>query len=311
MQSWGRVGKVMMMAKRLTTKVRFMQRWWRECRAWLLTTKHKLSKRFKAMEVAQITMEFKRRSTTQLLSLQERVELACMSEEQRLEFLTHELRYRRYMILPRLVYYKQELVEYHKEVEEWRNEKMACQAMGVPNLMPIPIRPPYPSYLPYQDSDLMEMTQRTRRNPKNFHRIATRDMGPGQVAFAPQRKSDQGQAGEGRRASKVITAKTVDEAFNSFPMSFAEDPETPYVEPTRGQPYRVAFPSSACVYQQLKGQLTTPRGISTSASSQVITAGQPPAAIQRPNTAPAVQPAQQMIGDRKERSTTFLTATDT
>jgi len=203
-----------MSLKRFYQKMRRIQDWWRIqqvkihrskdklCRTWI-----KLEKRVLHQEISSQPEEKgyvpKTRRGSQVashgagvLSIDEKVSLALMENEVRRNFVTLELRARRYLHLPKMYVWDDEMKKYWGEVATWRETKHAAalihnkeEALRIAGMMPWP--PACPSYYPHDEKEVMDMVTRARKDPADVTLIPTK----GNMQKLHQQK--RGRADEG------------------------------------------------------------------------------------------------------------------
>lgn len=220
MDHWKKGGRFIMSLKRFYQKMRRIQDWWRIqqvkihrskdklCRTWI-----KLEKRVLHQEISSQPEEkgyvpkTRRGSQGQnlgpmvktnagVLSIEEKVSLALMENEVRRNFVTLELRARRYLHLPKMYVWEDEMKKYWGEVAMWRETKNAAalihnkeEALRIAGMMPWP--PACPSYYPHDEKEVMDMVTRARKDPADVTLIPTK----GNMQKLHQQK--RGRADEG------------------------------------------------------------------------------------------------------------------
>lgn len=238
LQRWKQNGNLLMCMKQFFRKVTRIQSWWRRKSHWLNTIKNRVAKKWKEIERAILSVKLKKTSSVDnlMLTLGERVELGLLPDQVRNRFITHEMRFRRYMALPKIEQWAEEMSVYLQEVEDWRNEKTAARILGHKSDTLMPMPPPYVSYYP-NDEEIREFCRRAKHNPKGWHPIPT---AKGRRELLDQESDQKDKEGVGMLGH------------------FQEDNGL-YLESTRGQDYRTEMPSSICIYCDHRGQLSTPR----------------------------------------------------
>merc|ERR1712232_543906 len=129
---------------------------------------------------------------TNALSIEDRVALRVCPEARRLDFITNELRTRRYNNLPATDLYRAALVSWNRAMEERRELKKAGLSEGMP-LFP-PVRP---SYLP-NDTDIIDMYTRAKKHPDGGGWI--------EIDLSKSREKAQNASMKARRASEARRA---------------------------------------------------------------------------------------------------------
>jgi len=169
-------GAIWMIFQRYGRRIRFQQHWWRTCRRRLRMLREQLSARWLKLEGKLLTKETQeeaqKRKKERALSVEAIVECKRVSAQDREEFLRHELRYRRYMLLPAIRFWEEECVRWSQVVEQHREHHHALEAVGAGE-QEVPLflfPPPRPSHLP-DDDDLVDMMVRARRDPKSWMEI--------------------------------------------------------------------------------------------------------------------------------------------
>lgn len=186
-----------MSLKRFYQKMRKLQDWWRSVLNKLNRMKDRLCKRWIQLERKLLHHELSRQpsdptspglsrkaSTTNVsspvkLSIEERVQLALLDEKVRRAFATLELRARRYMHLPKVHVWLEDMKEYWLKVKQWRETKHAAaaivgteEALKIAGVMPWP--PTCPSYFPGSDQEILDMVKRARKNLEDVTLIPTK-----------------------------------------------------------------------------------------------------------------------------------------
>lgn len=88
-----------------------------------------VARKFKEFEVQVVRSECKRRSSVEMLSLAERIEMHCMLDSKRLRFVDGELRYLRYIHLQPVAQWMEDFKQYKHEVSDWRHQRHANKAL--------------------------------------------------------------------------------------------------------------------------------------------------------------------------------------
>lgn len=195
-------------------RVRKLQGWWRRCMQRVHEARDKVSRRWERLERAELTRELSRvdnpkfgqRLSTAKLTLEEKIQVEVIEEPVRLRFIEHELRARRYLLLPCMQVWEQDLNRWRHEWEEWSDLRSVCKNLDHCRHLEQPLRwpPTRPSYMPPShqseeargvpcpewchgrkgDREILDMWRRCRENPRqNFWhdlstRIRKRDGGP-------------------------------------------------------------------------------------------------------------------------------------
>mmetsp|Transcript_11997 Transcript_11997/g.21003 ORF Transcript_11997/g.21003 Transcript_11997/m.21003 type:complete len:688 (-) Transcript_11997:27-2090(-) len=137
LSAWATQGRLHLALKAYAYRVRQVQRFWRRCSKWLKESREKISNRWLKLERDLLRKEIKDKQLTERpgdrhyhLPLEERIELFLVSESDRLTFLEHELRARRYKHLPKIEYWEQEVELWNRDLHEWEEMRAAARAMG-------------------------------------------------------------------------------------------------------------------------------------------------------------------------------------
>lgn len=182
LQTW-QPGAAFMLFQRLARRVRFLQLWWRIWRRKLRSLREQVSMRWLQLEEVMLREEIAEEELLTRkpnpLSREALLECKRVPEPDRLKFLRHELRFRRYQLLPAIRLWETEVERRNAELQRHQEQSEAMKAIGAEH-DGVPIflfPPPEPSQLP-DDKDLGEMIRRARRKPENWSKIPT-DRGGG------------------------------------------------------------------------------------------------------------------------------------
>lgn len=196
LKAWKVSGRTFVHVKQFARRVVKMQRWWRRTRVQLREVRERVAKRWERLERQQLSLELNkaaplpglnapRRSAAVDASrgrLEDRIKAALVPDEARLRFLEHELRVRRFNLLPEIACWEEDAAQWKKEWAEWTSERAAEAALGLnvgggsPRPMPLMRWPPSrPSYLPKArgveeekgDEEILDMWRRCRAS-ENF-----------------------------------------------------------------------------------------------------------------------------------------------
>eukprot|EP00928_Gymnodinium_smaydae_P089780 TRINITY_DN73692_c0_g1_i1.p1 TRINITY_DN73692_c0_g1~~TRINITY_DN73692_c0_g1_i1.p1 ORF type:complete len:649 (-),score=158.03 TRINITY_DN73692_c0_g1_i1:25-1971(-) len=176
LSEWSTVGKAVLRLRAIPMIMLRVQRWWRNMRRRLQETREKVSKQWVRVEtednVRRIRDEDSKAPVNKALQLpmSQRIELRMVKEAHRLDFITHELRARRYMLLPALMHHEREMAAWNAKILERRATRRALVVMhGEVSTGPSEhevffLPPTSPSHLP-SDQELLQMIHRARKNP--------------------------------------------------------------------------------------------------------------------------------------------------
>lgn len=166
-------GAIWMVIQRLGWRFRLLQHWSRCWRRKLRTIREEVSARWRQLEynvLLEETVEEERvAKKARPLSLEKIIDTKRVSAKDRMEFLRHELRYRRYKMLPAIRFWESESQRWHDALEHHREHQQALKTVGaLEEATPLFLfPPPRPSHLP-NDDELIEMMVRARRNPESW-----------------------------------------------------------------------------------------------------------------------------------------------
>lgn len=139
MRSWQVAGRVIFALKNVAFQARKLQRFWRACSVRLHDQRDKISQRWERLERQELTQEFSkwerppaagRRGSTASLSMEDKISLEMVPKAERTTFLEHELRARRYFLLPAIANWEKECQQRHENYSRRLESKRAYQAMG-------------------------------------------------------------------------------------------------------------------------------------------------------------------------------------
>jgi len=168
LQAWRVAGRTFVTLKQFARRVVKMQQWWRRARARLREARDRISKRWERLEREQVGRELNKAAplpatspagrrnrppSDQRAPLEERVKAAMTPEEVRNRFLEHELRARRYALLPAILCWEEDVAQWRTNWLRWMEEREAHCALGLEGTvvvpMPVTTWPPVrPSHLP-------------------------------------------------------------------------------------------------------------------------------------------------------------------
>lgn len=232
LQAWHAFGHVAVRLKFIQKSVKSIQHWWKSCQKRLHASFKKVDTLWQKVEQADL-MEQMRKEYESLGKpfkkmdpsvYESRLHLRMLSEDVRLTFVVHELRSRRFRILPRLN-------AYDKECRKWKHEMLEAQeALRLLNLQRASSSgegadlegdehrakimlfrwPPArgPSYLPGPE-EVMDMITRARADPTDWLPLpkvagSSRDSKSG-----GSKKGSKSRSGSKRRASVDVSASAV------------------------------------------------------------------------------------------------------
>lgn len=111
----------------------------------------------------------------QAIPMEERIQLQLIPEETRMTFIEHELRARRFAMLPEIILWEQDFKSWTREVAAFQEHERALNVMGVGGATHAFFRfpPARPTYLPPEfgpekakgNEELFDMIRRCRANP--------------------------------------------------------------------------------------------------------------------------------------------------
>jgi len=168
LKEWRVAGRTFVALKQFAQRVVKMQQWWRRARARLREARDRISKRWERLEREQVGRELNKAAplpatspagrrnrppSDQRAPLEERVKAAMTPEEVRNRFLEHELRARRYALLPAILCWEEDVAQWRTNWLRWMEEREAHCALGLEGTvvvpMPVTTWPPVrPSHLP-------------------------------------------------------------------------------------------------------------------------------------------------------------------
>lgn len=192
MMDWRLFGRLLQRIQGLRKNIRRIQQWWRHCTVRLLEVCRQVSQQWIQIERALVHREINGTRTTSgseakakptavnageapklaiglsspdasnTSTLEDQmVEQRLMSEADRMRFLQHELRARRYELLPRLQLWEQEIARWRSDMVAWRAKNAALGLVkaerplfGWPSLKP--------SQLPAEE-DLVKIVKKARK----------------------------------------------------------------------------------------------------------------------------------------------------
>lgn len=161
--SWKVFGRCLLALRGLAAKVRKLQTWWRATARRLHEIRDKIFRRWERLERTELTLELGKFEPQKIpikrlvapqprLALEDRVQLDMLPEAARVRFIEHELRARRYFVLPRIELWEKDQRRWHEELAKYMETKRVYEVLGIgdsvsPELT-FSFPPMRPSYLP-------------------------------------------------------------------------------------------------------------------------------------------------------------------
>lgn len=143
MFQWQVAGVLLHKMKSVVLKARILQCWWRHCSERLKMLRDAVSQRWERLERASLALEFSRSDKPQIrrqntrvrvcgphLSLDDKISLHRIPEDQRLRFIENELRARRFFLLPQIEAWHMEWAAWSLDYERCKLEKEAFNTLG-------------------------------------------------------------------------------------------------------------------------------------------------------------------------------------
>lgn len=132
---WKVAGNVIISMKRIVHQARVLQRFWRECSARLKEQRERVSRRWERLErqeLSALLSKFTRGSGVSgtSLSLEDRIQMEMCTKAARLNFIEHELRARRYFLLPQIEEWNKECAVWQEEFNKYLETKRAYALIG-------------------------------------------------------------------------------------------------------------------------------------------------------------------------------------
>jgi len=154
MGSWRHGGRFYVHLIKHMAKIKYSQRWWRRCRARLKEVRDGVSKRWIKLERAEWTRELNKAApppgqahragatssthrkglvamSSPVHSLEERVLWHMVDEAKRLRFIEHELRARRFFLLPEIQLWEKEVISWRAKVDDFQENVDVRKAIGL------------------------------------------------------------------------------------------------------------------------------------------------------------------------------------
>lgn len=173
LKSWQSAGPLILHFKRIGLMVRRLQRWWRDRAKWLRGVHASVTRSWLALE-----KDLARQEAQQMLfwskmdgpqNVEAKLQEALLPRHVRARFIEHELRARRFFLLPRIAMYEAECTRWRQGIEEWRERRAVRMASGgsLEDFLPFHWFPVQPSYMPNKE-ELCDMLRRARENPQGW-----------------------------------------------------------------------------------------------------------------------------------------------
>lgn len=188
MKNWQFAGRTFVALRRFATWIRRLQRWWRQSSKRLRDHRDMVCARWERLEKASLAEEEQKRQdsyaktgarfwgTTNTL----------VPEGVRTRFVENELRARRVALLPLLYIWEEDARRWRKDLEEWRETRVARKALGLdcgsmfrwPPTRPSYLPPAHPNHAAFGnccpedcpgrrgDADIIKMWRTARKHPK-------------------------------------------------------------------------------------------------------------------------------------------------
>jgi len=173
LQNW-QPGTMLMFARKLALRVRLVQVHWRVWSREMKVKRNKVSARWLQLErqviVREIREEKNKSKAKATLSFEGQIAFKRVEDAARLRFLTHEMRWRRWMLLPQISLWEDDCRRWEAAVEEHRHMQEVTKFIGgnAGEELPLFLFPPaQPSHMP-DDEDILDMIFRCRKSPDNW-----------------------------------------------------------------------------------------------------------------------------------------------
>jgi hypothetical protein len=198
---WQVAGNAIIAMKRVVHNARIIERFWRECSARLKDQRERISRRWERLERQELTAQlskFTRGGATAVasLSLEDRIQMDMCTKTARMKFLEHELRARRYFLLPQIEEWEKECAVWQEDLNKYLETKKAYEVVG-DSYVSQPEHgfrwpPRRPMHLPCAhplgeetrgaicshrcpgrqgDEEILDMSRRCRNDPLNWRRV--------------------------------------------------------------------------------------------------------------------------------------------
>mmetsp|Transcript_55729 Transcript_55729/g.129996 ORF Transcript_55729/g.129996 Transcript_55729/m.129996 type:complete len:723 (-) Transcript_55729:265-2433(-) len=249
MRSWQVAGRVIFALKNVLFQVRTLQRFWRTCSTRLREQREKVALRWEKLERQELSQELSKweprpagqRNSNVALTLEDKINLEMTPKAVRLTFLEHELRARRYFLLPAIANWEQECVRWNEQYAARLETKRAYQALGredefednpehafsFPPSRPMHLPPAHPlgeatrGAIAYAnspgrrgDEEILEMWRRCREDPTSWKKVPR----AGAKEFVVKKvKTDRSQVEEKTMSLDELLENDKDKDFGDTP----------------------------------------------------------------------------------------------
>jgi len=167
-------GSLLMYCRKIALRIRLVQVNWRVWRRQIRERRKKVSTRWLHLErqiiVREIREEKNKSKAKEILSLEGQIACKRVEDGARLQFLTHEMRARRWMLLPHISLWEDECRMWEAAVREHRQMQEVTEFLGgdAQEDAPLFLFPPaQPSHMP-NDEDILDMIFRCRESSDNW-----------------------------------------------------------------------------------------------------------------------------------------------
>ncbi|CAJ1410163.1 unnamed protein product [Effrenium voratum] len=142
LRSWQVAGRVIFALKNVAFQARKLQRFWRACSVRLREQRERIAQRWERMERQELAQELSKwerppthnhagqRISSASLTLEDRVTMEMIPKVVRMTFLEHEMRARRYFLLPAIANWEEDCTKWQEDYAQRLETKRAYQAMG-------------------------------------------------------------------------------------------------------------------------------------------------------------------------------------
>jgi len=181
--AWKSCGTLILFIKKIGARVKMLQQWWRKtCMPRLSQQRTKLYQRWLRMEreetlaaiKAQDKKEGREKNTPEnrayhdypgnkyFIPMETRIGMRLLQEKHRWTFITHELRVRRYMLLPSIALWEADCRNWEKELLDFQETRKALAIMGAEAGPEAPFRwpPQRPTCMPTEFGSGREVGER-------------------------------------------------------------------------------------------------------------------------------------------------------
>jgi len=122
-----------------------LQQWWRVCSKQLKEMRDRISKRWERLERAELVRELNKAEPIPKnmgsapvpkivpkpkLCLEDKIRLETVDEAVRLRFIEHELRAKRYFLLPAIKIWQDDAEKWRRDMQEWRENRGVLRTLG-------------------------------------------------------------------------------------------------------------------------------------------------------------------------------------